>query len=103
MCIRDRRTRSLLVVTEMSLAVVLLIGAGLLIRSFATLLKVDPGFRPENVVSYDVSLPSVKYAIDRDIRRFTNDVQQSVSHIPGVQSVAVAFDRPMSSNHIRVS
>jgi putative ABC transport system permease protein len=98
-----QRTRSLLVVTEMSLAVVLLIGAGLLIRSFATLLKVDPGFRPENVVSYDVSLPSVKYAIDRDIRRFTNDVQQNVSHIPGVQSVAVAFDRPMSSHHIRVS
>jgi putative ABC transport system permease protein len=90
-----QRTRSLLVITEMSLAVVLLIGAGLLIRSFATLLKVDPGFRPENVVSYDVSLPSVKYAIDRDIRRFTSDVQQSVAHIPGGQSVAAAFDRPM--------
>jgi putative ABC transport system permease protein len=98
-----QRTRSALVMTEMALAVVLLVGAGLLIRSFATLLKVDPGFRPENVVSFDVSVPSSKYPIDRDIRRFSSDVQRNLSQLPGVQSVAVAFARPMARTIMRAS
>jgi predicted permease len=98
-----QRTRSGLVMTEMALAVVLLIGAGLLLRSFATLLKVDPGFRPENVVSFDVSAPSIKYPNDRDLRRFSADVQANLSSVPGVQSVAVAFDRPMANQGMRVS
>jgi putative ABC transport system permease protein len=98
-----QRTRSGLVMTEMALAVVLLVGAGLLIRSFATLLKVDPGFRPENVVSFDVSAPSIKYPNDRDLRRFSADVQAGLSAVPGVQSVAVAFDRPMTNQGMRAS
>lgn len=98
-----QRTRSALVMTEMALAVVLLVGAGLLIRSFATLLRVDPGFRTENVVSFDVSAPSITYPNDRDLRRFSADVQANLSNVPGVQSVAVAFDRPMSSNAMRVA
>jgi predicted permease len=98
-----QRTRSGLVMTEMALAVVLLIGAGLLLRSFATLLQVDPGFRPENVVSFDVSAPSIKYPNDRDLRRFTADVQSNLAAVPGVRSVAVAFARPMSNQGMRVS
>lgn len=97
-----QRTRSALVMTEMALAVVLLVGAGLLIRSFATLLKVDPGFRTEQIVSFDVSAPSLKYPNDRDLRRFSADVQASLAAVPGVQSVAVAFDRPMAHNGMRV-
>jgi len=98
-----QRTRSALVMTEMALAVVLLVGAGLLIRSFSALLKVDPGFRTENVVSFDVSAPSTKYPNDRDLRRFSADVQAGLSDVPGVRSVAVAFDRPMSKNGMRTS
>jgi putative ABC transport system permease protein len=98
-----QRTRSALVMTEMALAVVLLVGAGLLIRSFVTLLNVDPGFRIENVVSFDVSAPSIKYPNDRDLRRFSADIQSNLSAVPGVQSVAVAFDRPMSHNAMRVT
>jgi predicted permease len=98
-----QRTRSGLVMTEMALAVVLLVGAGLLIRSFATLLHVDPGFRPENVVSFDVSVPAIKYPNDRDLRRFSADVQTSLAAVPGVRSVAVAFDRPMSNQGMRVA
>lgn len=98
-----QRTRSGLVMTEMALAVVLLVGAGLLIRSFATLLRVDPGFRPENVVSFDVSAPSIKYPNDRDLQRFSADVQSNLAAVPGVRSVAVAFARPMSNQGMRVS
>jgi putative ABC transport system permease protein len=98
-----QRTRSALVMTEMALAVVLLVGAGLLIRSFATLLKIDPGFRTEQIVSFDVSAPSLTYPNDRDLRRFSADVQASLAAVPGVQSVAVAFDRPMGHNGMRVS
>jgi len=98
-----QRTRSVLVITEMALAVVLLVGAGLLIRSFANLLRVNPGFRPEHVVSFNVSLPSVKYPNDRDIRGFTNSVRDRLSALPGTQSVAVAFSRPMEPHAMRTS
>ena len=98
-----QRTRSALVITEMALAVVLLVGAGLLIRSFANLLRVNPGFRPEHVVSFDVSLPSVKYPNDRDVRAFTNSVRDRLSTLPGTQSVAVAFSRPMEPHAMRTS
>ena len=98
-----QRTRSALVITEMALAVVLLVGAGLLIRSFANLLRVNPGFRPERVLSFDVSLPSVKYPNDRDIRAFTNSVRDRLSALPGTQSVSVAFSRPMEPHGMRTS
>ncbi len=97
------RTRSALVVTEMALAVVLLVGAGLLIRSFANLLRVNPGFRPEHVISFSVSLPSVKYPDDRDVRGFANSIRDRLSALPGTQSVAVAFSRPMEAHAMRTS
>jgi putative ABC transport system permease protein len=90
-----QRTRSLLVVSEMALAVVLLVGAGLLIKSFVRLMQVDPGFNADNIVSFNVSLPSGKYALDRDIRRFGMQVQEGLTAMPGTQPVAVAFGRPM--------
>jgi putative ABC transport system permease protein len=98
-----QRTRSALVMTEMALAVVLLIGAGLLIKSFARLVRVDPGFRTENVASFSVSAPSMKYPNDRDLRRFSADVAENLSRVPGVQSVAVAMSPPISSIGMRVS
>ena len=98
-----RQTRSALVVGEMALALVLLVGAGLLIRSFSNLLRVNPGFRPEQVVSFDVSLPSAKYAHDRDIRAFASDVRERLSALPGTRSVAVAFARPMEQQAMRVA
>jgi putative ABC transport system permease protein len=96
-----RRTRNALVVTEMALAVVLLVGAGLLIRSLANLVRVNPGFRPEHLVSFDVSLPSTKYPNDRDVRAFTSSVRDRLSALPGTQSVAVAFSRPMEPHGMR--
>ena len=90
------RTRSLLVVSEMALAVTLLTGAGLLIRSFRELMRVDPGFRVQNVASFTVSLPESKYEeVDRQ-RLFMDGLLERVAAIPGVRSVAGAQALPLS-------
>ena len=97
------RTRSLLVVTEFALAVVLLVGAGLLIRSFAALVRVDPGFRAENVVTATVSLPGGKYTYDRHQRAFADAVLERMERLPGAQSVALGFGRPLQQNNFRTT
>ena len=97
-----QRTRGILVMTEIALAMVLLVGAGLLIRSFSKLLAVNPGFRAEQLVTFDVSLPVSKYPNDRDLRRFTDQLRAGLAELPGVQSVATMFDRPLSSHGMRV-
>ncbi|HXD49457.1 MAG TPA: ABC transporter permease [Gemmatimonadaceae bacterium] len=98
-----QRTRSGLVVAEIALAMVLLVGAGLLVRSFVKLSSVDPGFHPENLLSFDVTLPTAKYPLDRDLRRFTDQLRSDLSQVPGVQSVAATFDPPMSSHGMSVT
>ena len=96
-----QRTRGALVVTELALAVVLLVGAGLLIRSFVNLMQVDPGFQTEHIVSFDVTLPTKKYPYDRDLRRFAAQLREGLSSVPGTQSVAVAFARPLEPMGMR--
>jgi predicted permease len=98
-----QRTRSMLVVSELALAVVLLVGAGLLIRSFVKLVNVDPGFQTEHITSFDVTLPTKKYPYDRDLRRFASELRSGLSSLPGTQSVAVAFARPLEPQGIRAS
>ncbi len=89
------RMRSALVVAEMTLAVVLLIGAGLLIKSFVALTHVDPGFRTENVVTFDLSLPPAKYATDASRVAATTNLISRLSALPGTQSVGVVNGRPL--------
>ncbi|MGH9884327.1 MAG: FtsX-like permease family protein, partial [bacterium] len=98
-----QRTRAALVVSEMALAVVLLVGAGLLIRSFVRLMHVDLGFQTQHIVTFEVSLPQSKYAMERDIRRFAGQVRDGLSSLPGTQSVAVAFARPLQPFGMRVT
>jgi putative ABC transport system permease protein len=89
------RLRSGLVVAEMALAVVLLIGAGLLIKSFVALLRVDTGFRTENVVTFDVSLPAAKYAKDDARIAAVSTLTSRLAALPGSQSVGVINGRPL--------
>ena len=88
------RTRSVLVFAELALGTVLLVGAGLLIRSFQRLAEVDPGFRPDHLVVFDVALSGQKYDADPPRNQFADRVQAGLAALPGVQSVAVAANRP---------
>src|SRR6185436_17007760 len=84
--VRHRRVRSALVVAEMALALVLLVGAALLIRSFVGLRSVDPGFDPRNVFTFQTSLAGGTYATTASVSGFTSQVIRRLETIPGVES-----------------
>jgi putative ABC transport system permease protein len=91
------RVRSALVVFEVAVALVLLIGAGLLIRSFMRLQQVSPGFNPTNVLTMQLSLPRSKYAETPQIASFFEQVVDRVKNLPGVASAAVGNNIPMTA------
>ena len=94
------RFRQLLVVFQVSVAVMLVIGAGLLIKSFWLLQKVDPGFRSEHVLSAGLNLPAAKYAQPAEINNFFNQLMARISALPGVESATIAYDPPLQSNWV---
>src|SRR5436305_2426890 len=90
------RARGLLVVVEMALAVVLLAGAGLLIRSFSRLQSVDPGFRPERILTFNLELPDGKYSDDPKMRAFASALLERLQHLPGVSAAGLTvFGLPL--------
>ena len=93
---RSHRIRSLLVVSEIALASVLLIGAGLLIRSFNRLLTAPEGFNPSGVLSLQLSLPSVRYAENSDRARFVKQTIARIEALPGVASAGVTSRLPLN-------
>ena len=84
------------VVSEVAIALVLLISAGLLVRSFAKLLDVQPGFDPHNVLTLRMSLPTAQYNSATKVDTFYNDVVARVSALPGVVHAAAAFQTPFT-------
>ena len=97
---RRLRLRQALVVFQVSMAVMLVIGAGLLIKSFWRLQQVDPGFRAERVLSLSLTLPYAKYDKPEKINQFFNQLHDGVSNLPGVQYAAIAYDHPLQTNWI---
>ena len=93
------RARSVLVFTEVALGTVLLVGAGLLIRSFERLTTVDPGFTADHLVVFDVALAGKSYESDGPVNAFADRVHTALAALPGVQSVAVAANRPFDTEH----
>jgi putative ABC transport system permease protein len=92
---RTRRFRSGLVVAEVALALVLLVGAGLMIRSFARLMAIDPGFDPGNVVTMRLTLPAAKYReLDRWIA-FHDDLVHRVGAVAGVTAAGLNSALPL--------
>jgi putative ABC transport system permease protein len=94
------RINNLLVTAQAALALLLLIGAGLLARSFTQLLRVDPGFDPHNVLTLNVSLPTVKYATAERQIAFFDEVLRRASALPGVRSAAISAALPLSTIRI---
>jgi len=94
--IGSRRLRGVLVVSELALAVLLLVGAGLLIRSFDRLLNVSPGFQPLHVMTMEVSLPEKTYANGAPVSAFFTKLMDRVSSLPGVQVAGAVSEMPMS-------
>jgi predicted permease len=88
---------------QVALAVVLLVGSGLLIRSFLRVTSVDPGFRAENVLTADISLPESEYATDAGVAGFLRTVLGELARVSGVESVGVINHLPMGGFSINGS
>jgi putative ABC transport system permease protein len=91
---RHLRLRNLLVVAEVSLASVLLIGAGLMLRSFINLVRMDPGFRPEHVLTATLSLPDTVYETPAAVTHFYNQLVTNLASAPGVKAAGAGTDLP---------
>ena len=91
---RGGRTRAALIVLEVALSVVLLVGAGLLMKSFSLLQSVEPGFATQNLVVARVNLPSARYAEAARIREFQDRVAEALATLPGVISVGAGETLP---------
>lgn len=90
--------RAALVIGETAVALMLLIGAGLLIKSFARLQQVNPGFERENVLTAQLSLPTARYATPADRVTFWNRLVESTQRIPGVTSAGLTTNVPLNGN-----
>ena len=91
------RWRQALVASEIALAVVLVAGAGLMIRTVRNLLTIDPGFRADGVLTMRISTPSLWYADSIRVAAFWDDVQRRVAAVPGVRSVAAVRLLPLAT------
>jgi len=94
--VQARRLRDLLVVWEMALALVLLVGAGLLVNSFQRLRTINPGFNPEKVLTCQISLPSSKYK-DPQIVDFFQRLLAGVRALPGVKAAGATMTLPLGN------
>lgn len=90
-----RRARAVLAVAEIALAIVLLTGAGLLMRSFARLSSVNPGFEPNHVVKAMVSLPQFQYSTPQQWAAFSEELMTRLQAQPGMQDSAIAGPLPI--------
>jgi putative ABC transport system permease protein len=93
----SRRLRDLLVVAEVALALMLLVGAGLLMKSLVLMLKVDPGFDTRGLLTMRVALPPSRYSEDAKAARFYEEMLRRVSTVPGVRGAALTSNLPLAN------
>jgi predicted permease len=98
----QQRLQAWMVVGETALGLVLLVAAGLLIRSFVGMLRVDPGFDPHGVFTARISLPDNDYKHDQKIQ-FMNQLIPQLASLPGVKSASAGWPMPMSGNNASVT
>ncbi|HYJ07241.1 MAG TPA: ABC transporter permease [Chthoniobacterales bacterium] len=97
--IRRNRLRNALVIAEVALALVLLVGASLLMKSFARLQNVHPGFEPKNVLTMEVALPLLKYPRGKPVADFYAEVTRRVKALPGVEAASFTSILPLSGTN----
>jgi putative ABC transport system permease protein len=96
----QRRLRGLLVVSEVALALALLIGAGLLMRSFWRLLQVNPGFEPAHALAMNIALPGARYGQGHQQTAFFQQALQRIESLPGVVSAGIVSNLPLSGSNM---
>jgi len=94
--VHTRRSQSVLVVTQVGLAVVLLVGTLLAVRSFANMDGVDPGFEPEHVLTMGLTLPTAGFPGSEEVAAFQRDALEQVESLPSVESAAFTSPLPMN-------
>jgi putative ABC transport system permease protein len=94
------RVQSAFVIVEFGLALILMVGAGLLLRSFTMLLAADPGFQPERVLAMSVPLPAQAYPHATEVRSYYEQAIAQISQLPGVVSAAAANDLPLNGDEL---
>ena len=94
------RIRNTLLVLEVALSIVLLVGASLLLRSFVQLTRVDPGFRPEQVLSFSVGLPQTTYPQDANRIAFFDRIDERLHAMPGVRAVGMVQTIPIRADYL---
>ena len=99
--VRQNRWRSMLVVAELALSVILLAGAGLMLKSVYRLMAVDPGFRPDHVLRVNLGLTPSQYPDDAARRAFWRRLLDGVRVLPGVESAALGTNVPLTDSHSR--
>ena len=100
--IGQRRMRSALVAGEVAIAMVLLAGAGLLLRSFDQVRRVNPGFDPQNVVTAAVALPATQYQTPTQVQQFFVNAVERLGAIPGAMSAGASTDVPLESHWSKI-
>jgi putative ABC transport system permease protein len=94
--------RKVLVAVEVALSVILLVGAGLLVASFARLASVDPGYDPDNVLTVTLQMPQARYPSAAAYLAFFDDTVRALEQIPGVEAVTLASRPPTTEPNIRI-
>ncbi len=94
--VHGNKLRTTLAVVEVALSLVLLIGAGLMVRSFAGIQRIDPGFDAENVMTFNAPVPFLKYITGELRANFANDLGDRIREIPGVESVGAVTPLPLA-------
>jgi len=97
--LRKNRLRSALVISEVALSLVLLVGAGLMIRSFAKLNQVDPGFKPAQVLTMGVALLRARYPADEQVAQTYSQILERTTAVPGVVSAGAISDLPLTGSN----
>lgn len=100
---KRHRIRGLLIVSETALAVILLVGAGLLLRSFAQLTSVQLGFNAQGVQTFNISLPASKYVTPLQRATFVESLIEAVEKQPGVEAVGAIFGMPLTNFRYSIS